>query len=113
MGNSDSLTKKYVRKPLVVEAVQVTEENFEEVARWCFGKIHWKDGDGLVDDHEDDWLQPNKQYILVRVQNPKHVRQTHAVVGDWILYSDRGYKVYTIKAFTASFDLVESTTPTT
>jgi hypothetical protein len=32
-------TQKYVRKPLYVDVVRVTEENFEEVAQWCQGNI--------------------------------------------------------------------------
>ena len=34
-----SITTKYVRKPLYVDAVQVTEQNFADIARWCFGEI--------------------------------------------------------------------------
>lgn len=86
-------TTTFVRKPLYVSAVQVTEENFEDVAKWCQGEIH-KDGDG--------------SYIRVRVHKPLNPRQTQAHVEDWILYTDRGYKVYTTKAFRANFDPVES-----
>lgn len=99
-----SITEKYVRKPLYVDAVQVTEENFETVARWCFGEIYNID-ESAVDKTAD--VQPTKQYIHVRVHNPKNPRQTKAFVGDWILYTERGYKVYTAKAFTTNFDLVE------
>jgi hypothetical protein len=98
-----SVTKKYVRKPLYVDAVQVTEENFPDIARWCFGEI------GNIDESPVDMsqpVQPNRQYIHVRVHNPKNARQTKAFVGDWILYTERGYKVYTTKAFQANFDLV-------
>jgi hypothetical protein len=98
-----SITKKYVRKPLFVEAVQVTEDNFMDIARWCFGEI------GNIDESPVDMslpAQPDKQYIHVRVHNPKNSRQTKAFIGDWILYTERGYKVYTTKAFQANFDLV-------
>ena len=101
-----SITVKYVRKPLFVDAVQVTEDNFEDIARWCFGEV------GNIDESpvdEDDDFEPTKQYIHVRVHNPKNPRQTKAFVGDWILYTERGYKVYTTKAFTANFDMVEKT----
>lgn len=99
-----SVTRKYVRKPLYVDAVQLTEENFETIARWCFGEI------GNIDETPVDFsqpAQPDKQYIHVRVHNPKNSRQSKAFVGDWILYTERGYKVYTTKAFQANFDLVE------
>jgi hypothetical protein len=101
---SFSVTQKYVRKPLYVDAVKVTESNFGDIARWCFGEI------GNIDESPVDMSlppQPSKQYIHVRVHNPKNSRQTKAFVGDWILYTERGYKVYTAKAFIANFDLVE------
>lgn len=84
---------KYVRKPLYVEVVQVTEENFEDAARWCMGQIR-EDAD--------------PKHIHVRVLNPKGARQTQARVGDWILHTEVGYKVYTDKAFKENFDVVES-----
>lgn len=84
------ITEKYVRKPLHVDAVQVTVDNIEEIAAWCQGELV---------------LDPNSaHYVRVRVHNPKNVRQTRAFVGDWILYTDRGYKVYTGKAFHGSFE---------
>lgn len=89
-------TTKYIRKPLIVDVIQVTDENFEAVADWCQGEIK-PQGDG---DHG--------RYIFVRVHSPRNPRQTKAYVGDWILYTERGYKVYTTKAFEASFELVEN-----
>lgn len=99
----NSITEKYVRKSLFVDAVQVTEENFADIARWCFGEICNID-ETPVNSSED--VNPSKQYIHVRVHNPKNPRQTKAFVGDWILYTERGYKVYTTKAFQANFDKV-------
>jgi hypothetical protein len=101
--DSTSIAAQYVRRPLYVEAVQVTEENFSDIARWCFGTIHNVD-ETPVDKTKE--LEPSKQYIHVRVHAPKNPRQTKAFVGDWILYTERGYKVYTTKAFRANFDLV-------
>ena len=91
-----SITEKYVRKPLFVDAVQVTEDNFADIARWCFGEICNIDETPTT---EAQGIEPAKQYIHVRVHNPKNQRQTKAFVGDWILYTERGYKVYTTKAF--------------
>ena len=88
-------TQKYVRKPLFVDVVQVTEENFDEVAAWCQGEIK-----------AQAESEPGR-HIFVRVHSPRNPRQTKAYVGDWILYTERGYKVYTTKAFFASFDPVE------
>lgn len=95
---------KYVRKPLYVDALQVTEANFADAARFCFGTVCNID-ESTVDPAAA--VQPTKQYIHVRVHNPKNPRQTKAFVGDWILYTERGYKVYTTKAFQANFDRVD------
>lgn len=86
-------TAKYVRKPLYVDAVEVTEENFKDLAVWCQGEIQ-TDG--------------TQEYIRVRVHTPKSARQTQAFVGDWILYTDRGYKVYSAKAFGENFILSQN-----
>jgi len=90
-------TTQYIRKPLYVDAVRITGSNFEEIAAWCQGEI-------LQD--EVPGKGTGKKYIRVRVHNPKNPRQTKAFVGDWLLYTERGYKVYTNKAFHASFDEV-------
>lgn len=93
-------TQRYIRKPLYVDAIRVTAANFEEIATWCQGDIQTEEipGKGTT-----------KKFIRVRVQNPKNPRQTKAFVGDWILYTETGYKVYTVKAFHAAFDIVETT----
>lgn len=98
-------TQRYIRKPLYVDAVRITAANFEEIAAWCQGEIQQDDVPGKG---------TSKKFIRVRVQNPKNPRQTKAFVGDWILYTETGYKVYTVKAFHAAFDKVEPepTTPT-
>jgi hypothetical protein len=92
-------TTQYIRKPLYVDAVRVTNANFDEIAAWCQGEVQ---------QDEVPEKGAGKKYIRVRVHNPKNPRQTKAFVGDWILYTERGYKVYTNKAFHASFDAVES-----
>lgn len=91
-------TTRYIRKPLHVDAVRITGRNIDEVAAWCQGNVLWEEtpgGNGT-----------GKKYIRVRVHQPKNVRQTKAFVGDWLLYTDKGYKVYTHKAFLLSFDEV-------
>ena len=88
-------TTQYIRKPLFVAAVRVTGANFDEIANWCQGEVQ-------TDEMPDGGT--GKKYIRVRVHNPKNPRQTKAFVGDWLLYTERGYKVYTNKAFHASFD---------
>jgi hypothetical protein len=94
-------TTTYKRKPIYVEAVKVTEENFTEVASWCQGAIVAKHGMTL-DNLRDD----KTKHIKVRVVKPQKPRQTKAFVGDWVLYSEyHGYKVYTETAFRNAFEL--------
>lgn len=85
-------TEKFERKPFFVDAIQVTEENIEDVARWCNGELQ-----------EDD---NGKRFVHVRVHRPLTPRQTQAYVGDWVLYAGRGYKVYKKQAFEKSFQSV-------
>lgn len=86
-------TTKYRRKEFNVDVVDITEENLEEAARWCKGTIRSD--------------ETSKRYILVPVQNAINERQTKAYAGDHILFARNGYKVYTHKAFIASFEPVE------
>jgi hypothetical protein len=91
-------TTQYIRKPLYVDAMRITGANFDEVAAWCQGEVQQDEIPGKG---------TGKKYIRVRVHNPKNSRQTKAFVGDWLLYTERGYKVYTNKAFHDSFDEVD------
>lgn len=100
----DIVTERYVRKPIYVDAVEVTEENFREIARWCQGKIFKSDGSSLAKDEEPN---PQACYVHVRVHSPRSPRQARAYIGDWILYTEMGYKVYTPGAFATSFDKLE------
>lgn len=99
------VTTRYVRKPLYVDAVKVTPDNFVPVAGWCQGDIRRIDNDAVVTEVN---IVPEECYVRVRVHNPKTPRQTQLRVGDWLLYTDRGYKVYTEKAFFNSFEQADS-----
>lgn len=90
--------QQFTRRTFEVDAVRVTEENIEEVAKWCQGDVRTlKRG------------KQNLKYVKVRVQLPRDDRQTQAFVGDWVLYAGKGFKVYTDKAFESSF--APATTP--
>lgn len=92
-------TKTYQRKPFEVEAIQVTEENFEQIAAWCGGSIV------TVQESQDDVLMaPEKRHISVDVARPLSRRQTEAYVGDWILYASKGFKVYADRPFRKNFE---------
>jgi hypothetical protein len=83
----------YLRKPFTVDAVRVTAKNMYDVATWCDGNIiQTTDG----------------PKIKVNVKRPLSPKQTIANVGDWVLSSDSGFKVYTAPSFENTFDPVES-----
>jgi len=88
--------KRYARHPLFVNAIQVTARNMAEVAEWCGGMI------------ESD--RNAKAYIKVDVIKPTNPRQGQAYVGEYILKTDTGIKVYGVKAFEKTF-LEASETP--
>lgn len=106
------VTKKFVRKPIYVDAVRVTRENFLEMSFWCQGSIQNNDNSEVTAGTQID---PETQHIKLDVNNPKNARQTRAHLDDWILKTVRedkiSYKIYTPEAFAASFDLVEATAP--
>lgn len=93
----------YVRKPFAVQAVEVTRENIREVAEWCGGTVKESN---LT---KTGGREGEQQYIKVPVKKPLNDRQTRAYYGDWVLLPREGqgldgFKVYTPKAFTGSFD---------
>lgn len=90
------VTEKFIRKPLYVDAVRIDKANFKDVADWCKGEIQTVEGS-------------TKKFIRVQAHNPINIRQTKGFVGDWILQTERGYKVYTNKAFHESFDETNGT----
>jgi len=104
-------TVRYVRKPLYVEAIQVTPENFADVARYCEGTIGDKRNDPNAKQtksiDEVSEIDPSKHYIYVQVNNPQNHRQTKAMLGDWVLKAEQGYKIYTDRAFKDNFDLAK------
>jgi hypothetical protein len=63
-----------------------------QVSDWCDGDIR-----------TEQKGQTSKEYIKVQVQRPLSDRQTKAFVGDWVLASPSGYKVYTDKNFAKMF----------
>ena len=94
--------ENYTRKPFPVEAVQVTEENLNEVAQWCVGDVHTSTKT-LRNDAGEETGKIKLPFIKVNVHRPLNDRQTKAFIGDWVLKSDSGFKVYTMKAFDNSF----------
>ena len=81
----------YQRKIFLVEAVQVTEDDMSLTAQWCGGEV-------VQTPYTD------KKHISVPVKRPLNRRQTTAFVGDWVLKANKGFKVYTDKAFKENFE---------
>lgn len=84
---------QYVRKPFEVSAIQVTEENMNDIADWAGGEVR-ENAEG-------------KKFVKIETYRPINSRQTRAFVGDWVLYAGEkinSFKVYTEVAFKNSFD---------
>ncbi|QBZ73610.1 hypothetical protein SEA_ROSAASANTEWAA_46 [Streptomyces phage RosaAsantewaa] len=90
-------TKTYARKSFTVDAVQVTEENIRDVATWCGGTVAKK-----LDD-------TGRLYIKLERVNVSYKRRTMAFVGDWVLVSSTGFKIYENKSFKGVFEPIDLT----
>lgn len=77
------------RNPFQVTAAQVTEDNIDEVADWCGGRVRTPTN--------------GEVHVKVDVRRPLNVRQTQAFVGCWVLQAGSGFKVYTDSAFRDNF----------
>lgn len=86
-------TETFFRIPFPVEAVRVTDENMEDIAKWCGGQVESATQSGKT-----------VKYIKVDVKNPMTERQKKAYIGDWVLYAGKGWKCYTNKAFHGCFE---------
>lgn len=89
-------TKQFMKKPLYVEAIRITRRNFPEVVEWCEGRVRTERADAPQN--------ANKKFIKIEAHNPINSRQTKAFIGDWVLKTERGFKVYTHVSFVQSFD---------
>lgn len=82
--------QQFTSVPVRIEAIRVTAENMDEVAKWCEGEIR-------IDS------DTNRPYIKVDVFRPMTKRQTQAYAGDWVTISRTGNKVYLHQSFRRSF----------
>lgn len=89
-------TTHFVRKPFYVDGVRVTKENMEAVAEWCKGLMK-------VTEPKIAGKRPSP-FIEVEVHRPANDRQRRAFVGDWVLESENGFKVYTDQALRSTFE---------
>lgn len=90
-------TQQYVSKISMVDAIQITAENMEEVAKWCGGVIEEREFKS-----RNNHVTVNK-LIKVQVTRAMNRRQTEGHIGDYILLRGGDFKVYTEKAFYSSY----------
>lgn len=87
----------YDRRPFEVEAVRVTQDNLDEVAAWCAGHH-------MIEARGSDAVH----FVHVPVIRAMNENQSKAYIGHWVLKSDRGYRVFTDKAFQKIFSKRET-----
>jgi hypothetical protein len=69
---------KYITKPVVVEAMQVSLENLADIAKWCGGYVRGES---------------------IRFTKPKQLRKPnadnshYAIVGDYVIKTNYGFTV--------------------
>lgn len=97
--------EKFERIPFPVNRVEITDSNMAEVAKWCGGAVRFTTKNVRGEDGE--FKRTKVRYIKVDVHNPLNDRQSRGFVGDSILESDMGFKVYTQRAFEKAFRRVE------
>lgn len=91
--------QKFVRRPFAVRGLRVTVENHEAVAEWANGVIQYDD------------VNHKKFFIKIDVKNALNEKQKQARVGDWVLNTQKGFKIYTNRAFHANFVGAEDVEP--
>lgn len=90
--------QKYQRKPFVIEAIQVTLDNMEDVAKWCGGEL-------IIDQHNGKLTS----YIKVDVDHAISERQKKAFVDDWVLKNpNKIFKCYSRRAFPNNFEPIKT-----
>jgi hypothetical protein len=100
-------TTRYTRVPFPVDAVQVTEENLEEIAVWTDGQVKTANRTIRDENGKPTGQKEKAEYISIETHRPLNERQKRAFVGDWVLRSESGFKIYTEKAFDSCFTLME------
>lgn len=94
-------TTTFQRKTFRVKAVQVTEENLDELAKWCGGAVR-------LEPIGMDGFKPYVEVTTCRVPTARisrHVKD-RAYVGDWItrLSDANNFRVYRNKSFKVAFE---------
>lgn len=93
---------RYTRKPLHVQAIQVTSENMGDVAKWCNGQLTKQVLPTFSKEAEGREAQP-QECIKVPVVRPLNHRLGYAFVGDYVVKSSSNFRVYLEKIFNNTF----------
>jgi hypothetical protein len=93
MSETEIIFEKFTRKPFDVEAVQLTEDNIDELAR-SLGEVKTKDG---------------KTYIVLDRRVVPN--STRAYLGWWVTKLNDNLRCYSDKVFSAQFELSKKTKP--
>lgn len=70
-----SSIEKWNRNSFGIEAARITDENLDEIANWCEGRVVQEAGG-------------RKRYILLSVDEGSRVREAKAYVGEWVVITD-------------------------
>lgn len=89
---TDIKIEKYLRRPFEVDAIRLSHDNFEEIAKWCNGDIRGGSKES-----------PGRKHIKIDVRLPLNDRQTKAFPGDWVLKTKTGFKIFRNRAFNEVF----------
>ena len=95
--------KNYKSKPIFVEAVQIQENNMAEIATWVEGEV-------ITLDAQED--KPAVSFVKTHVLRSKGYIRNKGYVGDWLVKSDLGVKIYTDSAFQRAFETDDSSQET-
>lgn len=98
-----NMRRFYKKKPLVVEAIQWTGKNFDEVARFVGDDFGYK----KAYEDEQERAQKYGEYTVREFDGNELIYSEQAIVGDWIIKDVKG-EFYTCKPdiFEATYDLL-------
>ncbi|QEQ93567.1 hypothetical protein SEA_GIRLPOWER_68 [Streptomyces phage GirlPower] len=81
-------TSQFTQDP--VDAIQITQENIDEIAAWCQGEVKVDETNG-------------RRYIEMEVSHPTGRRTAKAYPKDWVVTVRAIRRVYGNRAFTSTF----------
>src|SRR5687768_8446525 len=89
-------TQKFTRKPIAIEAVQVSLTNYKEVAEWCKGAATLANYRLMGETHE-------MGAVLLGKQGPKNDQTYTVLIGQWITKHHKTFRTWSKKQFEATF----------